>query len=440
MFTLNEQTKSNEVLHNIGLNYKIKFSNISNILFLSDYAFKNTESNGNFVEKNNSLSYFSELNSKDFSKNNVYTAQAIFKTLFYSIDSKFGAKYSLIQKDNTYKLATKTNENDRSQTSLAMQDAIYASYCNFSKNISWFTLDLGLRVEKISAFGNSIENSNESKIKYNHLDFFPSISIDFSNDSALLSNFSLSYSRRISRPHISYFNNSKYYSDSLNYSIGNPNIKPTFINSYNFDISPTDDLNFSIGFRQIINDIDLVTIKDEVNPEINKTTFVNIEKKNKIGFNSNYKLDKDKWSLFLNAGISKYFITSKEIKNINSQPFWNFDISSEIKVYKEILFSPEFEYTSDGYTSSSFDKFIYFASATLSSSFFSKKLFVSISWSDIFKTNISNSTYNYSTIKKTVKSDYDALHQIRFFIRYNFNNFKQKFNKKSSNTGELFRI
>lgn len=108
-------------------------------------------------------------------------------------------------------------------------DQVYAAYGTFSDEVTKkLSFSVGLRFESSLYIGTLIDE-NKSLTHLYPLSIFPSGSATYSlkdnND------FSFSYSRRINRPN--FFNLIPFtdYSDSLNLSRGNPDLKPEFTNS-----------------------------------------------------------------------------------------------------------------------------------------------------------------------------------------------------------------
>ncbi|MBC7828108.1 MAG: TonB-dependent receptor [Chitinophagaceae bacterium] len=119
------------------------------------------------------------------------------------------------------------------------EDRVYAGYATFSNAINDFGYQLGLRVES-STYNGTVKTatttSKDTVISYSNdfpLSFFPSIFLTqkLKNSQELQANFS----RRINRPNFFQLFPFTDYSDSLNLSRGNPDLKPEF--TYSSEIS-----------------------------------------------------------------------------------------------------------------------------------------------------------------------------------------------------------
>jgi len=107
-------------------------------------------------------------------------------------------------------------------------DKIYAAYTTFSNQLKNFGYQLGLRVESSEYQGRLPDKGQVFDIKF-PVSLFPSVflSSKMKNDQEM----QLNYTRRINRPNFFQLYPFTDYSDSLNISRGNPNLKPEFTNS-----------------------------------------------------------------------------------------------------------------------------------------------------------------------------------------------------------------
>jgi len=123
------------------------------------------------------------------------------------------------------------------------RDAVYAGYLTFSQKIKDFSYQLGGRIESSEYNGKLIDSNQVFKNTF-PFSFFPSVFLTqkLSGNQDL----QLNYSRKINRPNffqlIPYYN----YTDSLNISRGNPDLKPEFTNLFelSYDINMKKGNNF----------------------------------------------------------------------------------------------------------------------------------------------------------------------------------------------------
>jgi len=123
------------------------------------------------------------------------------------------------------------------------QQQIHGVYAILSDKISKFTWQAGLRYEYAqTTFDLSYNNDN---YKNTYQNFFPSAHLAY--DVGKLSEFQLSYSRRINRPSVRSLNPYSNVSDPANIKVGNPYLQPEYINS------------FELGYSKRINKFSLIT-------------------------------------------------------------------------------------------------------------------------------------------------------------------------------------
>ncbi|CAN5194067.1 outer membrane beta-barrel family protein [soil metagenome] len=154
------------------------------------------------------------------------------------------------------------------------KDQVYAGYVTFSQAIKKFTYQLGMRVES-SKYEGTLVNKG---VKFNNeypFSFFPSVFLTQKINAK--QDLQLNYSRKINRPN--FFQLLPYidFSDSLNLSVGNPNLVPEFTNlvelSYQIDLNKGNNLLSTLYFR---NTNDLITRSQyrDKNPNPAKTDSV----------------------------------------------------------------------------------------------------------------------------------------------------------------------
>lgn len=200
------------------------------------------------------------------------------------------------------------------------KDQIYAGYTTFSSKIGEkFGYQLGLRMESSNYNGtvyNTVRNGSGLKdtVSNFHISYpvslFPSIflSQELSNNQQL----QLNYSRRINRPGFFQLFPFVDYSDSLNLSRGNPNLKPEFTNSlelsYSKNFNKTNNLILSFYYK---NTTGLITRYQsrETNPLTNQLVLVNT---------------------YINANSS--FVGGFEAVAKNAPAKW-WDITSNLNIY-----------------------------------------------------------------------------------------------------------
>lgn len=121
----------------------------------------------------------------------------------------------------------------------AYKENINATYVNYAKEFTKFSIQLGLRLENTNIkgyqAGNPVVADSTFHIKYTNL--FPTLYVQYKLDTIQKHVVGLSMGRRINRPNYKDLNPFTYPIDRFTFYGGNPYIKPTF--SYNVDVSHT---------------------------------------------------------------------------------------------------------------------------------------------------------------------------------------------------------
>ena len=119
------------------------------------------------------------------------------------------------------------------------KENINATYVNYAKEFTKFSIQLGLRLENTNIkgyqAGNPVVADSTFHIKYTNL--FPTLFVQYKLDTIQKHVVGLSMGRRINRPNYKDLNPFTYPIDRFTFYGGNPYIKPTF--SYNVDVSHT---------------------------------------------------------------------------------------------------------------------------------------------------------------------------------------------------------
>lgn len=166
------------------------------------------------------------------------------------------------------------------------RDRVFAGYATYSNAIKNFSYQLGLRVESsdykgtqqyTADSGNNVQYSTVGYFSNRYpLSLFPSIFL--TQKLADNQDLQLNYTRRIDRPSFRQLFPFTDYSDSLNLSRGNPNLKPQFTNSFELTYSLTyaGNANF-LASAYYKNTTDLITrlASEGVNPVNNRPVIIN---------------------------------------------------------------------------------------------------------------------------------------------------------------------
>ena len=145
-----------------------------------------------------------------------------------------GVKSSIVDNDNMVSYVRWDGNkwiDDSRSNHFIYEENINAVYLNANRQIGKWSLQGGLRLENTIAKGHQV--TNDSGFTRNFTNLFPSAFLSYDADKS--NKFTISYSRRITRPNYQDLNPFIYFLDSLSYRKGNPFLLPQF--SHNFELS-----------------------------------------------------------------------------------------------------------------------------------------------------------------------------------------------------------
>lgn len=354
-------------------------------------------------------------------------------------------------------------------------DNVYAAYTTYSNKIKDFGYQLGLRVESSSYQGRLPDKGQEFNIEF-PVSLFPSVFLSqkLKKDQDL----QLNYSRRINRPNFFQLYPFTDYSDSLNISRGNPDLKPEFTNSVELSYQKTfknrDNFIASVYYK---NTNDLITRfqQKEVNAVTGKDQLVN----SYINASSSYVtgvelVSKNKlakwWDLTSNISLftSKIDLNSPTVPNQDPIVSWFGKLNNTFKLPKNFTLQLSGEYQSktilppgggsggggrggmfggggmfgQASTSQGYSKANYYVDAGLRFEFLkNKQASVSLNVNDIFRTRRQNIISESPDFTQEVfrRRDPQVL-RLNFnwrFGKFDANLFKRKNLKNQDNNGGM---
>ncbi|HEV8283316.1 MAG TPA: TonB-dependent receptor [Chitinophagaceae bacterium] len=241
-------------------------------------------------------------------------------------------------------------------------DRVYAGYATYSSRIKEnFGYQLGLRLESSDYSGTvhtSVKNGSgfkDTASKYSNsyaISFFPSVFL--SEKLKHNQELQLNYSRRINRPNFFQLFPFTDYSDSLNLSRGNPNLKPEFTNSIEVSYQKTFPKNNSLlisAYYKHTDDLITRYQSSEINPLTDSTVFINTF----INANSSFVggmefISKNKiaqwWDLTTNLNLYTSKINDDNVTTVDQVYSWFGKINNNFKLPKNFTLQLSGDYTS----------------------------------------------------------------------------------------------
>lgn len=174
---------------------------------------------------------------------------------------------------------------------------IYSAYLNYGQKFGKIGMQLGVRAEQVEENSSyDITPTGTGKFKNDYVEFYPSAF--FTYDISDRGQFSLNYSRRVDRPGIYQLTPVPEWSTATMQSIGNPDLKPQFTNSFELgylqrfkggSVSAT-------AFYRKVNDVIFRYItEDENDPRILNQMYINYEDSESYGIELSANYRPTKW-------------------------------------------------------------------------------------------------------------------------------------------------
>jgi iron complex outermembrane receptor protein len=298
-----------------------------------------------------------------------------------------------------------------------------AVYINGDKKINdkW-NLQMGLRFENTQTTG--ISETLNQETENNYLKLFPTFYASYNKNEN--NTFSLNYGKRINRPRFDLLNPFRIYINSNSYSEGNPFLKPSFSDNFEFAHSYKEVLRTSVFVNAVTNGYGvLFTSNPKTNTQI--VTRENYFKNLNYGIGESYSASFAEWWQSEN---SLYFLGAKTqfIKNINASPSnslqIDFSTNNTFSLGKTTKLQIDFSYSSPfksglyeiGYASS-FD-------IGFKQDLFNKTFQIAFLANDIFNTSYLKDFASVVNGVKQVYSQNESNRFARLSVVYNFGNKK----------------
>lgn len=346
---------------------------------------------------------------------------------FQALNLSYGAKMSFTNSVSDvfyYNTISGTPELDPNQSNrFKYTENNQAFYVNADKKLGekW-NFQMGLRLENTQTTGFS-ETLNQETVN-DYLKLFPTFYASYKKNEN--NTFSLNYGKRINRPRFDLLNPFRIYINSNSYSEGNPFLRPSFSDNFEFAHSYKEVLRTSVFVNAVTNGYGvLFTSNPETNTQI--VTRENYFKNLNYGIGETYSTSfADWWS----SENSLYFLGAKTefIKDINASPSnslqIDFSTNNTFVLGKTTKLQVDFSYSSPfksglyevGYTSS-FD-------IGFKQDLFNKTMQIAFLANDIFNTSYLK---DFTSVVNGVKQVYDQKESNRFVrlsVVYNFGNKK----------------
>lgn len=370
---------------------------------------------------------------------NEHTMQIDYATPFKKIHNmEVGLKYIIrLNKSNSGRFYDQSGiwvEEPSLKDEFKHRQDIYAGYASYTLKFQKFGLKTGLRYEgtnlSIKYPLADVEQAEGKNYETDLSNFVPSVT--FSYQLKQSQTLRLGYNMRVSRPSIWQLNPFENRTDSLNVSVGNPNLKPieshTIDLNYNF-FNPKFNMNTSLSYNFVDNSIERIT---ELNEIVSRTTYANIGKSRRVGLYTSFTWTPTQ-KIRLSGNLSGSYIDIKS----NLDEFELSNSGFAVNGYANMQYTLPKEYRVNVYANGGTPYIniqgrgpsYKFYGLSVSKGFLSDKLNVNISASNMFS---DKQTFRNVVNNPTFTSESYNIYRRRFFsirVSYRFGEMKAQIKK-----------
>jgi len=277
-------------LNDLTTNYSEGVENDRNTkLFNLDYT--------NPVSKNGKLELGLEARLRETNNNNT-TSQH---------DFVYDANNDLIPDGNGW-----FETDPRGNSSFEYNRDIYSAYATYGHKFGKLSMQVGARLEQYEVDGTFVKSKGNITEKFTDEIFTVYPSTFFTYNPSEKNQFQLSYSRRVDRPSIQQVNPIREWSTPQITSVGNPDLRPQFTNSFELNYTRKlgkGSMTFGTFYRRVNDNITRVLNIDPLDDDKVELSYFNTESNDRYGFelSTNYAIAK-----WWRANASADLYTQKE--------------------------------------------------------------------------------------------------------------------------------
>ncbi len=260
----------------------------------------------------------------------------------------------------------------------------HAAYGIYGTKLGSFAFQVGLRAEMTST--KSEQLTQNSEYNKNYFSLFPSLY--FTQSISKTQDIQLSYTKRINRPRPFFLNPFVDYSDPQNLRVGNPELNPEYINSFELGYLKYYN-NFSLTssiFYKLTNDV-INRVSTLTDSNVTISTFKNLSKSSSYGLEFIGSGQILNW-WFLNANFSYYKTVVNgdygEGELNNSSYTWSARINSSFSFPKYLDFQIIYNYNGKNVSVQGTSDPFQSCDISLKRDFFNKRITLGFRISDVF--------------------------------------------------------
>ncbi|GHU70143.1 TonB-dependent receptor [Bacteroidia bacterium] len=395
-----------------------------------DYANGNTDEDQtiNNVYDNNTANKTVTFTNQNY---NLFAAKLVLSMPLGKDNLNYGTEYCYTDNKQNLKIIERADAIDilAPSNNIAKQN-LFAAFAAYSKKLSKFSINLGLRYENIDFqyFMDNQKQQEESKI-YDNL--FPKLNITYAiNNIELMAG----YNRTIKRPSYFQLRNRVMYDSPYWYETGNPLLKPTINNSITSSAKWKGFL-FSANYAVLQQAIVFISERYQQDIILSKTD--NLGNVKNLSLSAFYSKTVRFWQPSLELNMSKEFI-NYDNQTFN-EPVYYIKLKNNFQFNKTFQIGLETNYTSCGNSDMYYNYDRFRIDVYLAKTFFNDNLRINFYGTDIFDTDRGNGYFNINNIYFPHKTDFKCRPRFSVSLSYRFNSTNSKY-KGEQASDELNRL
>jgi outer membrane cobalamin receptor len=355
-----------------------------------------------------------------------------------NLEAGYQYQNNRIQGDYSYtelNIGTNIWENDAAAAnSVDFKREIQSLYATYTSRAFGLDFKAGLRTEYTNQFLNQVTTSQ--KYDVNRFDFFPtgSISKDFGKGRQMQA----AYSRRVNRPEVWNMNPFPGPSNLYEMRIGNPGLRPEFIDSYDMSYQHTAGRQIVVldaYYRRLTDGIERIETMGENGMTIN--TVDNVSKSHSIGAELSANMELARWAKVFAAVDVFYFELHSNIENVPvvlSNKNAELSLNSTFSLSKSTRFQINARYESPRVEAQEREDESYRLDFSLRQEFFNRKLSVVLKAQDPFAISTHKSVSH--GVGFTTANDFRREQRVYMLtVSYKINNYKQQERREREENG-----
>lgn len=397
--------------------------------------------------------YYSFYTIQDYTKDSLYQNNSLSRYKVFNADISFNKQ---LQNGFKYSVGAKYTHNDMSDTvsyesfyhsawqplsnysfSLDYTEDIGAVYGTFAANLGGINFSAGLRGEYTHVTGKIRD------MKQSYFDLFPNATVSYSFNAMRTFMLIGQYSRNIKRPNFWYLNPNRVQYTDYSYMIGNPNLRPTYINRFSVTAVYKYRYTLTVGgnlHKDLVREVSKI---DPSDPDVYYITPENHHTVNHYFVAVNFPLRITKiWDMNVYFVGVKEDIKGTEIDKRKSYLYYFANVTSNLTLPAKFYLELSYNGTSRLYSTNAGINSRQLFHAAVKKQLFNDRVTASLGVNNIFNSKASyfTNTERFNNYMKGVEAF--SSRYVRFSIQYNFNSgksFKKREVERALN-GEKSRL